>query len=169
MIHVREFTSVDELMAHYAAVKQRLNPRAAIAPVIRREPRVVEITRPSYEHVRKARATVRFGEVFGPFPLDPVFAPHVAFDKAAANMGMARPNPKQIIAEVAERHGVTIESILGFRRDRRAVAARHEAMAEVYVKCEHLSLVQMGMLFKRDHTSCLHAVKKAGVWRGAEQ
>lgn len=70
-----------------------------------------------------------------------------------------------IIREVAAKHGVSVEAIKGRRKDNGIVAIRHEAMVRAYLEAEDLSLPQISRIFKRDHTSLLHAVQKAGVWR----
>lgn len=72
----------------------------------------------------------------------------------------------EIVAAVAYEHGISIEAIVGKRRDLSVVRARHAAMAAVYLNRPDMSLPQIGRIFGRDHTSCLHAIKKLGVWRG---
>lgn len=67
---------------------------------------------------------------------------------------------RQIIMEVAIAHGVSYEDILGRSRERHLVAARHEAIYEVRKRRPHLSLPQIGRIFKRDHTTILHALRQ---------
>lgn len=70
----------------------------------------------------------------------------------------------EIIQEVGEKHGVTKGEIIGDRRSRYIVAARHEAMARVYKARPDLSLPMIGRLFGgRDHTTVIHAARKMGV------
>jgi hypothetical protein len=151
--------------AQVKALRAKFYPTKAPAITPRDQPRIVEVTRPTYESIRPVGVVMKRGK-YGPFPLAPAFRPHVAFDDAVAALHERR-NPKAIIAAVARKYSTSIETIIGPRRDALAVKARHEAMAEVYVQCVHLSLPQMAKLFQRDHTSCLHAIKKLGVWRGA--
>ena len=75
-----------------------------------------------------------------------------------------------IIRDVAERHGVHPCDITGVSRATRVVAARFAAIAESYVERPDLSMPALGRLFGgRDHTTILHAVRKAGVYRGAKK
>ncbi|MGY2995468.1 helix-turn-helix domain-containing protein [Mesorhizobium sp. URHB0026] len=71
-----------------------------------------------------------------------------------------------IITNVAAVHGIPVAAILSGRRDRQAVEARFDAIVAVRNEHPHLSLTQLGRVFKRDHTSILHALqvmaKKAG-------
>lgn len=71
-----------------------------------------------------------------------------------------------IIRVVATKHGVSVTDIKSQTRTLHIVEARHEAMALVYRLRPDLSLPAIGRIFNRDHTSILHAVRKAGVWRG---
>jgi hypothetical protein len=72
----------------------------------------------------------------------------------------------EIIESVAREHGVSVEEVFGKRRNAPVVVARQTAMAAVYVHRPDLSLVQIGRLFGRDHTTTLYAIRKLGVWRG---
>jgi hypothetical protein len=77
-----------------------------------------------------------------------------------------RPTPViDIIKDVAHKHGVTVAEIRGQRRDRHLVAARHEAMKLAYEQRPDMSLPAIAKVFRRDHTTFLHAVKKEDVWR----
>jgi hypothetical protein len=154
-----------DYLAQAKALRAKFYPATPPVVVPREQPRIVEITRPTYESLRPVGVVMKRGK-YGPFPLAPAFRPHVAFDDAVAALHAKR-SPKPIIAAVARKYGASIETIIGPRRDALAVKARHEAMAEVYVQCVHLSLPQIAKLFQRDHTSLLHAIKKLGVWRGA--
>jgi hypothetical protein len=83
--------------------------------------------------------------------------------------GQSKTPVREIIAEVAQRHRISAAEITGVSRRCALVAARHEAIAETYVRRPDLSSVQIGRLFGRDHTTILHVIRKAGVWRGGEQ
>jgi chromosomal replication initiation ATPase DnaA len=66
-----------------------------------------------------------------------------------------------IIAEVAERHGVTVEALIGERRFVGLVVARHEAMYEIAKQNHGFSYPSIGKVFGgRDHTSVLHGVRR---------
>lgn len=74
---------------------------------------------------------------------------------------------KQIIIEVLKDYpGVTYDDIVGKRRAFCFSVPRQKCMAEVYQQRPDLSLLTIGKMMKRDHTTILHAVKKLGVWRG---
>ena len=77
-----------------------------------------------------------------------------------------RPIPViDIIKATAHKHGVSIAEIRGQRRDRHLVAARHEAMKLAYEQRPDMSLPAIAKVFRRDHTTFLHAVKKGDAWR----
>ncbi len=64
-----------------------------------------------------------------------------------------------IIAEVCTQYGVCREELVGHCRCRPLVAARHEAMRRVYEETE-LTLIDVGRLFHRDHSSVIYAIRK---------
>lgn len=72
--------------------------------------------------------------------------------------------PQQIIRLVSLKHGIREWEILSVRRHKAVIAARHEAMCLVYQARPHWSLIRLARIFKRDHTTLLHALKKAGVY-----
>lgn len=80
--------------------------------------------------------------------------------KAVITAKYGSEDARHIIMEVAIAHGVSYEDILGRSRARHLVAARHEAIYEVRKRRPHLSLPQIGRIFKRDHTSILHALRQ---------
>lgn len=67
---------------------------------------------------------------------------------------------RDIIAEVARRHGVKYGEILGPRGPRSITAVRTEAIREVADARPDLSMVAIGRIFGRDHTTILHALRK---------
>lgn len=74
---------------------------------------------------------------------------------------------KEIILEVLDDFpGITYDDIVGKRRARKFVTARHQCMAAIYNQRPDLSLPAIGKVMKRDHTTIIHAVQKLGVWRG---
>lgn len=75
--------------------------------------------------------------------------------------------PKRIIARVAAEHGFTIGDILGPRRSKPLIRARHLAMAEVSERRRDLSLLTLGRIFNRDHTTILHALRRLGLRDGS--
>jgi chromosomal replication initiation ATPase DnaA len=74
---------------------------------------------------------------------------------------------KQVVAAIAQRHGVTFNDIMGPSRKRNIVAARFEAIVTV-AQLRHLwSLPEIGRFFgNRDHTTILHAIRTQAVKTG---
>jgi hypothetical protein len=124
-------------------------------------PRVVATIPRESSEPGSIKAVVFRGRVYGPF--------NIADDFRYVSHGTSKAIARQIIRDTAEQHGLMVEHLIGARRDLRIVRARHEAMARVYEACPHMSMVQIGKVFHRDHTSVLSAVKKLGVWRGVPQ
>lgn len=84
------------------------------------------------------------------------FLPH----HKAVNM-LAPPSWRFLLSLVALKHGVMQRDILGPRRNRFLIAARHEAIALTF---EHTQANKMniGQHFTRDHTTVLYALRKLG-------
>ncbi len=81
----------------------------------------------------------------------------------------ARYRAAEILQHHVDRSPYTLREFKSPARSRDLVKYRQAAMADIYVLCPHLSLPQIGKLFGgRDHTTCLHAIKKLGVWRGSQ-
>jgi hypothetical protein len=80
-----------------------------------------------------------------------------------------RTKAQQIIADMAHQHGLTYGDIMGKSRRDPIVAARHAAIAAVYLNCRidgcRYSLPKLGRVFGLDHTSCLFALRKMGIER----
>lgn len=73
---------------------------------------------------------------------------------------------KDIIREVAKQHDVSVQDILGARRSKNIVLARHEAICAAARARPDMSLPALGRHFGgRDHTTILHALRKGGVVR----
>lgn len=73
-----------------------------------------------------------------------------------------------IVAEVAERYGVTVAALKDKAKWQPIARIRQEAMYEMYIRCPHLSLPDIGrILGGRDHTTIMHGVqahcKRIGV------
>ena len=68
--------------------------------------------------------------------------------------------PAQVILdETAKYFGLTREDLVSKNRSRPLTTARHVAMYMMR-ECTGLSLIKIGELFERDHTTVLHGVKK---------
>lgn len=64
-----------------------------------------------------------------------------------------------IIRDVAIKHNVTKDQILGYVRIGRVVRARQEAFARVRDDCK-LSYPNIGRLFRRDHATIIHGIRR---------
>lgn len=65
-----------------------------------------------------------------------------------------------VLREVAARHDMSMERIMGGSRKREDAWPRQEAMYEVFMQCPHLSFPQIGRIMGgRDHTTILHGVR----------
>jgi chromosomal replication initiation ATPase DnaA len=72
-----------------------------------------------------------------------------------------------IIEMAAAWHGVAVEDVMSVSRNRKVVAARTDAIGAVWLNCEvegaRPTLPSVGRIFKRDHTTILHALRKLGI------
>ena len=66
---------------------------------------------------------------------------------------------RDIIDHVARKHGVSVNDIMGRSRFPKIVAARQEAMRLVH--STGLKLGQVGLIFKRDHSTVLTNIRRA--------
>ena len=66
---------------------------------------------------------------------------------------------RRIVQQVAERHRVSVQHVLGQSRERRHSRARAEAMFLIR-QTGRFSYPQIGRFFSRDHTSVIHAVRR---------
>ncbi|MNL63176.1 chromosomal replication initiation protein [compost metagenome] len=86
---------------------------------------------------------------------------------AADEGGLFSRRPVREIAEevLLAYPGIGWADVIGVRRERRLVEPRHRCMAAVYGEREDLSLPALGRIFRRDHTSVLHAINKGRAKR----
>jgi len=73
---------------------------------------------------------------------------------------------RAMIADVARRHGLTYREMISPARDQRHVRARTEAIVLVKQTKPHLSYPQLGRIFRRDHSTILHALGLRARQRG---
>ena len=71
-------------------------------------------------------------------------------------------SPEVILEETAQHYGLTRDDLVGKSRSRPLTTARHVAMY-LTRECTGLSLIKIGELFERDHTTVLHGVKKIEI------
>jgi hypothetical protein len=96
--------------------------------------------------------------VYG-YPLDKVLQMIEAHEMRVGAM----PNAivRGVVDEVCAETGVSEEDLLSTRRTHEIARARMLAMRRLYDKGEEWSMPRVGRVFKRDHTTVLHALR---VW-----
>jgi len=72
-----------------------------------------------------------------------------------------RKTARDVINEVAKRHGLGYADMMSIHRGHRISHPRQEAMFECYVQCPHLSYPAIARAFGgMDHTTVIHGIKK---------
>lgn len=139
------------------AVQQRPHSRVYQMPV-REHGSAAEATAASFA----ARARLRTAKVVSARPAAPI----VRQPRDMLNVTFAEPieipmtETQRIIRDVCVKHGISYPEIIGHRRARPIIAARHEAMYRLS-KETTLSLPAIGRrMGGKDHTTVLHAVRK---------
>ena len=74
---------------------------------------------------------------------------------------------KEVVREVATRHGVPIEEIFGKAKAQPIAAARREAIYRVKFERPSVSSGQLGLRFNRDHSTILFALSRYQELYGA--
>jgi chromosomal replication initiation ATPase DnaA len=62
------------------------------------------------------------------------------------------------VEAICQQHEVALDEVLGRRRTRRIVAARHNVM--VALRARGWSTTRIGQILCRDHSTVVHALKK---------
>lgn len=75
-----------------------------------------------------------------------------------------RATPERLIKRVADEHGLAFEDLVGPVRDAHIVAARHEAIAAVHAAFDGLSYEALGIIFRRNHATIIHALRRQGQY-----
>ena len=83
-----------------------------------------------------------------------------AKEEAEAKKIDGRLSVREIIAHVAALHCLKAGDLVGPRRMKHIIEARHEAIRIVADLRPDLSLPQIGRVFNKDHTTILHALRK---------
>lgn len=65
---------------------------------------------------------------------------------------------REIVRETCERHGITLEMVVGKRRTRPIVACRYEIMW--HLNRLGMSMPAIGRRLKRHHTTVLHGIRQ---------
>jgi len=66
---------------------------------------------------------------------------------------------------VAQRHGCRLEDLLGRRRWRNTMRARHELCAVLHASAR-FSYPEIGLIVGRDHTTCIASVRRYAATHG---
>jgi len=71
-----------------------------------------------------------------------------------------RQSVANVLREVAEKHQITVDDLIGQNRQRYIAWPRLEAYYRAFVECPHVSLAECGRrMGGRDHTTILHGVR----------
>lgn len=125
---------------HYAGVRARLRAGGA------RAPRLAPVTAVQTIPSPPPSVTPEFPDVPAPLNVEKLPDYHTAADR--------------IIAEVADKHGLTVPEVKSDRRAATIIDARYEAFYRL-AKETPLSLPQIGRKFGGfDHTTVLHGIRK---------
>lgn len=82
-----------------------------------------------------------------------------------------REKAMQIVRECADKHGVTLDAVLGPDRYKAVVLARHEAMYRIAEMRwpnggYRFSFPQIGQMFRRDHTTVMAGIRMHCIRNG---
>ena len=79
----------------------------------------------------------------------------------------ATPKPRQVMKRVADQHRMSVDAPLSETRQHHIIAARFDAIVEVYEVCwirgERITLTELARVFGRDRSSVRNALRKRGV------
>ena len=142
-----------------AAIQRRR--RLFYPPTARQEAPIIKIVPPPAPSKRRAKAVIRYSTPAGPFR---PFTLNEEYLRQEHGEGTPRVPALKIISEVAAEYGVTVDEIRGPRRHGDLVKPRHAAMCRVYLQRPDMTLPEIGRLFRKDHTTVLHAIKRGGAW-----
>lgn len=147
MIPVPQYSSSAEMRAAYAARRRRL---------MGERPAPIEIEPPKPIPVRPLPPTWKRVEI--------TFSAHVD----AYNIHLAeQASPRSYIKRRAIELGTAYRHVVGDSRHLPIIPIRHLLMWETKQQYPLMSLVQIGKLFNRDHSTVIHAVRKIERERAA--
>jgi len=121
------------------------------------------------EHYKALHARL-FQAKPSPVVLPPASKPAKEFSVDHLPPGLqAKANARNIVAKVAERHGITVEDMYGKSRKSAFAVARWEAVDLVSKANPTWTLHQLGHFFNRDHTTIIHALKMVAKRRATSE
>lgn len=138
----------------------------AVSPFVRAR-RAAEAARVERQREAFERQMIRFRAGFTDPALDapaedwPAYTPPVTYDSYVPSKATpGRKTMREIIAEVALKHHISVTEMLSYRRSRYIVFARHEAIWRCKKETTN-SLPAIGRAFGGfDHTTILHAIRQ---------
>lgn len=85
----------------------------------------------------------------------------------AAILAQQYPPAKVVMEHIARQAGFTSRDLRGPSRNRKLCEVRFDAIAEVYERCrfagKRYTVLELGRLFNRDHSSITHSLQKRGL------
>lgn len=146
--------TIEELHAHYMAVRRRLNT-APVKHKPKPQVKIIDI-REAAEKAEQRRKEAALAEE------------KAAIQRIYGDFLVGPSKYRQKIMEVAKKHEMGVEQMLGLSRKQSFVNARHEAMYELHLM--GLSLPMIGrMMGRRDHTTVLHGIRRYKKILGAQK
>lgn len=100
--------------------------------------------------------TVRHAPAPLPLPVKPAY--RLAKGAILQKLKMSPPTWKVIMRDVCKARGVSYEDLVGPARWKHLIGPRHECMYRLYTEA-NLSYERIGIIFGRDHTTVLYAVR----------
>jgi hypothetical protein len=152
---------LEEQRAHYAGVKERLygRPKVVIELPPRPHPRVLPRLQKAYQ---KTKDEIRLFHTLGPQAWEARRLGEMRRAetlKAASAMYGDRRSVADIVKEVADFYGVTVDSVCGSRGIPVISTARKAAYYAIYMERPDLSLTEIGRLLGRDHSTIIHGAR----------
>ena len=138
------FDTVEELQAHYKAVKKRIEAKKPPTPKIEHKELVV-FDNPVIVHSIRLKYEIKNGALV-----------------STGKLGYDRLHYQQVVQVICREFDITPQLLFGRRRNKELVGIRHLCWAIARVMCPHMSLPMIGKASNSfDHTSVLHGIERA--------
>ena len=144
------FTDVADMSAHYRAVKENLRKNAYVPKV---EPRSEVQEAP----VRKKLLVSDNGGIVVPQKYLDEYKQSLQGLKESGRI--TKLTMKEIVKEVAEKHGLKADTLMAPSRRKNIISARHEAFYRMRYELK-MAFPRIAAYFMMDHTTVLHGVRK---------
>ena len=142
------FDTVEELQAHYKAVRKRIEAKKPPAPKTQaiEAPKPLRVfNNPIVTHSIRLKYEIKNGAFI-----------------STGKLGYDRLHYQQVVRVICREFGITPLLLFGRRRNKELVGIRHLCWAIARVMCPHMSLPQIGRASNGfDHTSVLHGIERA--------